>query len=113
MGIKLCLVFEITTFFVLFCNNRVLNWSLQVQFDNFDFIFIVNSMDLKYKQLYCFLKRQSFLTNWDTTKKSQVKSFFQVVSKTQGLTVGLNRYTPVIQYSRMKLNNFHQRYFKI
>ena len=49
MGIRFSLIFERTMFFCSFLAT-VLNWFLQLLFDKFDCIFIVNSLDLKYKK---------------------------------------------------------------
>ena len=47
----------------------MLNWFLEPVFDKFDCIFILNTLELIYKKLNCFLEAEKFLTNWGTSTK--------------------------------------------
>ena len=44
-------------------------FATSVKFDKFDWIFIVNSLELTHKKLNCFLECQKFLVYWGTKTK--------------------------------------------
>ena len=47
----------------------MLNWFLQLVFDEFNCVFINNGRDLQYKKLNWFLECQQFLIFWGTITK--------------------------------------------
>ena len=54
----------------------MLNWFLQLAFNELNCVFIDNREDLQSKKLNWFLECQKFLIFWGTLQKSQGKSGF-------------------------------------
>ena len=55
----------------------MLAWFQQLVFGKFGCIFVVNSLELRYKKLNCFLDGQKSPMYCSTTKISQAESFLQ------------------------------------